>query len=266
MTEPPKTPTPWWGDHALEEGQTARWRIGALTLWAHRRAQEWRLAHATTNDPFDNEVAVEVPCGEPLPTQGVSIVRFGMGRTEPALRVLPVLPDRPVGSRPDPPFSVLAGEEGRLSMSSPVWVRVLAGARRLLDLPVYRPSDTWFGASTREGEVCYASWTTCRTDLADLPVRPHRAVAPVRIRNRTQEPVLVERLNMPVLYLSLYASTDGVLWTQGVTLDLAVEGGTAEIQIDKEGPRESPGAVRLADPRDDAGKNLLVRALSALIG
>jgi hypothetical protein len=189
-----------------------------------------------------------------------------MERSESALRLLPRLPDRPVVSRPDTPFYVLAGEEIRLFVSSPVWVHVLSGERELLEIPIYRPSDTWFGPSTREGEVCYASWTSGRTELAELPRRPHRAVATVRVENHTEKSVLVERLNIPVPYLALYAAADGSLWTQGVTLRMVEDGATAEIHIAKEGPPEAPGATRLADPREDADRNLLVRALSALIG
>lgn len=266
MTKGPPSHKTWWGEYALEPGQTGRWRIGALTLWAHRRTGEWRLAHGSSNDPFDDGVHVEVPSAEPIPSQGLTAMRYGMKRTDPTLVLEPALPDRPVVSRPDTPFYVLAGEEVRLYISAPVWVRALAGARKLLEVPVYRPSDTWFGPSTREGEVCYDSRTSCRTELADLPQRPHRAVAAVRIRNRTGESVLIERLNLPVPFLSVYASPAGTLWTQGVTLEMANEGGTAELRIDKGAPPEAEGAALVSGAREDADRNLLVRALSALIG
>jgi hypothetical protein len=91
-------------------------------------------------------------------------------------------------------------------------------------------------------------------------------VAAVRIRNRTEKPVLIERLNLPVPFLSVYASPPGTLWTQGVTLEMVSDGGTAELRIDKGPPPEAQGAALVSGPREDADKNLLVRALSALIG
>jgi hypothetical protein len=266
MTKTPPAPRSWWGEYTLQDGQTGRWRIGALTVWAQRRAAEWRLAHGSTNDPFDDAVRVEVPCGDPIPTQGVTATRYGMKHTGGALVLEPALPDRAVVSRPDIPFYVLAGEEVRLYLSTPIWVRVGTGGRTLLEVPVYRPSDTWFGPSTREGEVCYDTRTTCRTDLSEVPRRPHRAVAAVRIRNRSEKPVLIERLNLPVPFLSVYASPAGTLWTQGVTLEMESDGGTAELQIDKAAPPEAQGAALVSGPREAADKNLLVRALSALIG
>ncbi len=266
MTKNTAAPAVWWREYTLEDGQTGRWRIGALTLWAQRRIGEWRLAHGSTNDPFDDAVSVEAPCAGPIPSQGVTATRYGMKHTDGVLALEPALPDRPVVSRPDTPFYVLAGEEVRLYISAPIWVRVRAGGRKLLEVPVYRPSDTWFGPSTREGEICYDTRTSCRTELSDLPRRPHRAVAAVRIRNRTGEPVLIERLNLPVPFLSVYASPAGTLWTQGVTLEMANEGGTAELRIDKGAPSEAQGAALVSGPREDTDRNLLVRALSALIG
>ncbi|MEW6486903.1 MAG: hypothetical protein AB1578_03190 [Thermodesulfobacteriota bacterium] len=266
MTKNPAAPKPWWGEYTLEDGQTGRWRIGALTLWAQRRTGEWRLAHGSTNDPFDDAVSVEVPCREAIPSKDLTATRYGMKHTNGALALEPALPDRAVVSRPDTPFYVLAGEEVRLYISTPIWVRVGSGGRTLLEVPVYRPSDTWFGPSTREGEVCYDTRTTCRTELSEVPRRPHRAVAAVRIRNRTEKPVLIERLNLPVPFLSVYASPPGTLWTQGVTLEMVSDGGTAELRIDKGPPPEAQGAALVSGPREDADKNLLVRALSALIG
>ncbi|MFU8856813.1 MAG: hypothetical protein ACNA8S_07365 [Deferrisomatales bacterium] len=267
MTEHPVAPpSVWWGRYTLEEGLTGRWRVGALTLWAQRRPGEWRLAHASTNDPFDDEVASQVPSAEPIPSHGATLVRYAMKHTDRFLALEPALPDRPVVSRPDTPFYVLAGEEVRLFISTPVWVRVLAGARRLLEIPVYRPSDTWFGPSTREGEVCYDTRTSCRNELSQVPRRPHRAVAAVTIRNRTGDAVLVERLNLPVPYLAVYAAPGGGLWTQGVTLQMGGDGGSAELHIGKGAPTEAHGATLLTGPREDADRNILVRALSALIG
>ncbi len=260
----PKGPL-WWGEFSLAEGERGKWRIGALDLWAERRPLEWRIHHQTRDDPFDAAVAVEVPAGG-MPTDGIALARFSMGKPGKVLNLQPVLPDRPLVSSPDSPFFVLPGEQVLLFISSPVWVRVSAKDRQLLELPIYRSSDTWFGPSTREGELCYASRTRCRTELEDLPPRPHRAVTSVHLQNRTEGSILVERLNLPVRYLSLFSAADGKLWTETLTLVTANEGETAEIQIGKGPPDHAKGARLQTGPRESPDKNLLVRALGALIG
>ena len=256
----------WWGRFSLSEGNVGRWRVGALTLWAERRPREWRLTYVSTNDPYDSEVDIQASTAEAPPLEGVTTVRFAMSRTDDTLSLTPALPDRPVVSRPETPFYVLAGEDVRLYISSPVWATIKAGDHQLLEVPIYRPSDTWFGPNTCEGELCYASRTNCRSDLEDIPVRPHRAIAAVRIRNRSRNPILIERVNLPVHYLSLFSTADGGLWTQAVTLEMARGGSTAEIQIGKEAPPEAKEAKKISDYREAPDKNLLVRALSALIG
>ncbi|GAB4264548.1 MAG: hypothetical protein Kow0092_16300 [Deferrisomatales bacterium] len=258
----------WWGSFELAEGQTGRWRVGALTLWIRRDPAEWTVAHVSADDPFDTSAEVQVPAEEPLPEEGVTLSRFAARKTYGHLRVQPILPDRPVVSRPEVPFHVLAEDEVRVYVSSPVWVKIEAGRplRPLLEVAPYRVSDTWFGPNTREGELCYAGRTRCRHEPEDLPRRPQRAVTPVVVRNRAEKTLAVERLNLPAPLLSLYASPAGALWTQPLVVEIAREGATAEIRIERKAPPEAPGAVLLTGPREDAGKNMLTRALGALIG
>lgn len=258
----------WWGLYSIPESGAGRWRVGALRLWVERRPSEWRVAHWSSDDPSDGACEVEVPCTGTSAPEDVVRERFGLRATGPEFRLTPVLPDRSVVSRPETPFHVLAEAEVQVYVSTPVWLEVAAGTpvRRLLELPLFRNSDTWFGSSTREGELCYANRTTLRQTYDDLPIRPHRALTPVRIHNRAESPLLVERLNVPVPYLSLYVGPDGALWTQSLVYDIAREGDTAEMHIDKGLPSEAPEAGLVGGPREIGSRNMLVRALGALIG
>jgi hypothetical protein len=258
----------WWGTFSVEEDTANCWRVGALTVWIERRREEWRISHASTDDPFETAVEITTPAEEILPEGDVTLHRFAAKRTENGLKITPVLPDRPLVSRPDTPFHVLAGDDVLVYVSSPVWMKIEAGAppRSLLELPIYRSSDTWFGPNTREGELCYASRTACRQDHDDLPRRPHRAVTPLRIRNRTEATLLIERLNVPVPNLSLYATSRGALWTQTVTVEIEREGGTAELRTGTKAPSEAQGATLVSGPREEQDTNIFTRALGALIG
>lgn len=66
-----------------------------------------------------------------------------------------------------------------------------------------RPSDTWFGPTTSEGEPCYASKTVCRLRVEDVPLRPHRCLTKVTLRNRADDSLSLDRLKLPVNALAL---------------------------------------------------------------
>ena len=256
----------WWGEFTLQEGQCGLWQVGPTRVWAQHLAREWRLAHDGGGDPADTTVSMELPCeamGE------AALTRFSIREPGERLRLTPLLADRSVISRPERPLVIPPWEDVTLYVSSPLWMRVEAVGPgiTLQEFPLFRPSDTWFGPLTREGGLCYASSTLALTDPSGFPHTPQRAVTPVLIRNRAEESLTVERLNLPVPFLSLYRGADGTLWTQQVRLDRDEEKGElAMLQLDATAPEQAGGGERLAPPRRPVEKNLMVQAFSRLFG
>lgn len=136
----------------------------------------------------------------------------------------------------------------------------------MLDLPVQRPSDTWFGPSSREGEVCYAARTRAILDLQDLPLRTVRATTPVRIKNNGQTPLLLERLLLPIPHLSLFATHDGRLWTEELSIHCDQEMRSAHLQIGKGAPAMTGTTQQLNPPRVLPERGVFTRALGAIFG
>ncbi|CAN5898752.1 hypothetical protein BH24DEI2_BH24DEI2_23860 [soil metagenome] len=253
-----------WGDFELAEGVTGHWRVGPLHLWVSNLEHEWRVAYLQEDDPLESALNVAIPA-QALPPEEATSLRFGFGKTGTGLTLEPVLADRSVVVKPEVPLYVPSGEEATLYVSTPVWVRVsLKKTGTLLELPSYRPSDTWFGSSTVAGEFCYASRTAGRLSLDELEFRPHRAVTPVCVRNRADNPLLWERVKLPVQYLAVYRAESRFLWTQQVTLEREEDGDLAGLVIAKNVPKEVGRAVRMSEPRQHADKNLVVRAFSKL--
>ena len=168
-------------------------------------------------------------------------------------------------SRPLKPVHIPPGQEITFFVSSPLWLRLELpeGNSLLEEFPIRRPSDTWFGPSTQVGELCYASETNCLLSLDELPARPHRAFTPVVISNKGDDMMLLERLNLPVPYLSLYEA-DGRLWTQTVNMSREQELGLATVDMATGPPPQAKGAQPLRGPRRALEKNVLTWALSAL--
>ena len=254
----------WWGDYEVAANQTLCWQLGPKTLWITRGDNEWRVASAEGDDRLDDRLViaerVEEPAGDDL-----DVRRFATGSGSRSLRLEPALPDLDVVVKTTQPFSVPPEEETTLYVSVPLWIRVYLDGREvaLVDTPIFRPSDTWFGPNTMTGELCYALQTSARLDPEQLPHRPHRAISAVRIQNKAPSVLLIEKLKVPVPYLSLFASSQGHLWTEALTLKRKQDADGIEVRLDDK-PRVVVATERIAPPRKKLSKGFLLDAFGDL--
>ena len=263
-----------WGGMQLELGEPRQLRIGPLLLSIQRLPGEWRVAQSVAPpsvEEADDGAEQEAPA-DLIGLEGLQ--RFAVAGEQSSISVLPALADRAVVTRPEHPFHLPAGEEVAVFVSTPLWVRLSVGdpPTTLAEIPVTRPSDTWFGPSTREGELCYAGRAFLRLSLDNIPVRPHRAVTTLLLRNRAEDELYLRALKLPVDHLALYAASDGRVWTQDITMERSEEVTAAKVLGSTMGavrlrdapPRLAPEAHRITTPRQDAAGNLATRAFSAL--
>ena len=256
----------WWDEIEAGPGETAYWRVGPTEVWATRHDLEWQVAWRTTGEPLDTDLAFEAPArNRPVP-EDAETVRFAMAKPPPTLRLAPRLADRAVVTRPEKPFRVPSGENIEVYVSSPLWAAAEVGPERgrLHEIPLSRPSDTWFGPSTTEGELCYAMRTVARLSLDKVPMSPQRAVTAVRLRNRASDPLAFERLRLPVATLSLHADADGNLWTEAVRLQRQEEGDLAELEVDRKPPASAGETKLVSSARQPREANAIIRAFSSL--
>jgi hypothetical protein len=191
--------------------------------------------------------------------------RYSVRRTSGSVALRPALADRPVVTRPEHPLSVLPDEAVTLYLSTPLWVRVelVESDRQLAEVPSHQMSDTWFGPSPLEGTFCYATRTVGRLRLDRLPLRLHRALTPLTVRNRAEEPLALERVQLPAPHLSLYVTPDDVLWTEGVTMTHREAGEGAAVQIKDGPPSVVEAAERMQDPREKSKQGLFTSTFGA---
>lgn len=210
----------WWQKRILPVGQAAHWKVGPLVMKVLRLAEEWRVLWIPGDDLADNEFRHEFPFEGRLPdSPQLQLGRFALGDRSGALTLEPCLADRPVVTRPESPVWILPDDEATFYVSSPLFVRVRVGdliSKQLLEIPILRPSDTWFGPSAMEGELCYASRTKLMPREDALLRLRHRAISHITIENAAPTPLFLERLKLPVPYLSLYMGADGVCSTNSI--------------------------------------------------
>jgi hypothetical protein len=257
-----------WGAFTIRENEGGRFRIGPATLWIHRWAFEWRVGYVAADDALRKDVEVCLPCPEPEPEPGAQIWRFGVKRTSGGIELAPALADRPVVSRPETPFYLPPQEEATLYVSTPLWVtvRTLDPSLVLKDVPAYRPSDTWFGPSTLEGELCYALRTSARLELGAVPLRAHRAVTAVVIRNKDKTTLLLERLKLPVQLVALYRDKAGSHWTETLIMEREESRDLASLKVSKQPPKGVQNAVKISGPRQRPEHGIMTWTLGALFG
>ncbi len=270
MTKPDDHATlqPWWGECILAANTMGRWHIGPLILWAQRLAKEWRIAWRSGEELMQPVAQVEMSLPIEKPAAGMAVCRFSFRETGKPLRLVPASADRSVVVKPEVPLYIPGGEEITLFVSTPLWVQVFVGhgSMPLVEVPTLRPSDTWFGADTRHGEMCYASRTLAQLRVEDIVPRPHRAITPVSIRNHASDTLAVERLSVPMPLLSLSVSERGHFWTQSVILERHTPRGEAALQL---GDMNLSGATRMqhiGGPRQMQEDQTVLRALSRFFG
>ncbi|MDQ2070776.1 hypothetical protein [Natronospira bacteriovora] len=256
---------PWWGRYDLDEGQTGmQWRIGPLQLQARRWRQEWRLAWREGEDPLSTTLE-HGPLDE-LDEEGHTVARYAFSDSSRGLYLKPRLADRPVVVRPDIPLYVPGGEETVIYVSTSIWVQVMNAEETatLTEIPSYRPSDSWFGPNTREGELCYASRSLARLRLDEVIQRPHRVVSPVTVRNKAEDALLIERLSVPVPLLPLYASRQNQLWTQPMVMERSADGKQGALKLEEMQLPAGLEVTRISEARQEPPKHGLLRALESL--
>ena len=252
--------TRWWDALELPPQGYASLQLGPLHLLLSRSKGVLQLATRADGDALDERLERGVVSAW-QPPAGYDVQRFALG--DGPLRLQPRLPDRFAVARPERPTTVPAGVTLTAYLTVPVWVAVLDGETTLTEIPVYRPSDTWFGPSTMEGELGYALRTSLKTSYKRLHLRPHRAVTRLTIVNRGSTPLAISRLRLPMDELSLHAGQTA-LWTEELRIVRKQDDDTAEVTIPGSLPDEAGPLVKVAGARHASDGALLLRVFNSL--
>ena len=192
------------------------------------------------------------------------MARFACKQTSsPQLTLRPALADEHIVSRPAMRFRLLQKEQVDIFIGTPPWLQVLDGDRLLCDMPSKQLKTTWFGPDTRTGRLCYATQTAARLRPDAVLQRPGFVVTKLTVVNRTDDLFIFDRVNIPIPCLALYCDTDGVMWTEDVTV-VHDRAQLASIQLSQRPPSMAPDATRISTARRPAPKSILVRAVQQL--
>ncbi|MDE1464048.1 hypothetical protein [Spartinivicinus poritis] len=213
-------------------GKNQAWDFGTLLFSLKRQPHEWQVHYKHFNlNPEAELNEVSTWCGECSLTDDDNFKRFVFSRTHKDLTITPILPDRNLVAKPIVNITLMPEEQITLYVSVALWLRVsvkkptIESVKNnkddyitLCELPIRELSNTWFGPSTLEGELCYASKTHALVNQESLTLKPYRAIVPVSIINNQPDILKIEKINIPVPALGLYRNNNGLFLASGVTL------------------------------------------------
>lgn len=250
---------PWWKPVQLAQQQCWRYAIGPLTIYLQRHASEWWLASESLGDT-EEQFRLEQGEVAQIPEE-LAYSRFAFDRSPDSFLLRPRLLDRPVVVRTNQPVNIPPDQKITFFISTPVCVAVeLPGDLELREIPVLRLSDTWFGPSTRIGELCYSTRTQARNSRNEVLLRPHRAVTPVTVHNRSEKMLIIDKISLPVPFLAVYGRADGALWTDPLLLEHVSDDALAKLKVGEQPPEGISRAELLTPARELPRKGGLVRA------
>ena len=257
---------PWWGTFTIPTGESRIWHIGPTRLVLTRQPREIRVVHWTEGEALSDASRVDEPFDGEIP-EDARLDRFGFDDTPASIVLVPQHADRPVVTQPEFPFHLPPREQATIYVSLPAWLQIRAKADgpAIYEAPLFRPSDTWFGASTRIGELCYASRTAARLNLENLPLLPQRVAAAVHIQNKSSQRLDLERLKLPAPMLSVHASERGRLWTEKITLVRKSDGDAAELELSRKPPSEAGTTTFVEGGREKHTRGALLRSFGRIL-
>lgn len=244
-----------WDDLTFPENDFAVWQAGSLTCWYRRQGRQIFLAHSHDADAFQSPVLDES-------ANHTTVERWSLDREVSGLSVSPVFPERAFVIKPEMTFRVMKGVQTRIFIRVPIWTRLETGKQLLLELPLLILSTTWSG-TFMEGELCYSIRSGIRSSVTPDPERPHMAICPLHISNRSDADLMIEKINLHVANLSLFIH-EGQLWSDETRIEYKGENDVSQIKVSGKPPAEAEGAQLVAKPRNPSKKRLSARTFTSL--
>jgi hypothetical protein len=236
-------------------------------VWITLLEQEWQIRYQRMAEDDDQQRWLQQVI-EASHDAKLNVQRFVRPDNGNQVQYLPAMSSLATVIRPFQPLTIPAASECMIYVGTLLWMRIQVGDKRthLMELPLADPSLTWVGRTTMEGELCYAAATFARLVLDAVPKRPWRAITPVRIVNQRDEPLLLERFNLPTPLLSLHRNEEGQLWTPGVTVTCETDMNSARLKIDHQLISAAGRCTLVAPAHEQAARGGLVRAYDRIFG
>lgn len=250
-----------WQPVSIEADKLYRAQIGPLKLWLKRFEDELYIATQTNHEDSPVEVAFGLEPTKESQPENLQWARWIIGK-ETLIRLLPVMPDRPIVVRPEMPVNIPKSHEAVFFVSIPVWVRICAGqaeALHLCEVPTEVLSNIWYG-DPMTGQLCYSLKSRARRQITDSKPLPARAICPVKVKNSASTQLDVHRFCVDLDYLNIYDGQNQT-WANGVEIIFRGEEHPSDIQYSSKSPNFEGVGRLLSKARKQAKKGILQKSM-----
>jgi hypothetical protein len=275
----PLVPSPvinCWTTFPMVQGDHLHCELGPLDLHVLHRSNELKVYWRSSLDHRSTHVAMKhqrQPAWvddllDPPHEAGETVFRYAIAQNKVSLSLRPHLPNRPIVARLSEPLWVHGHRAIEIFVSNPLWIE-LYEAQTLLSMahiPSLPLSDSWFGSSPREGELCYANRTEARLDVHKIPLNLMRATTRITVVNQLEEPVRVERVKIPSALLGLHINQKSQLWTTSLRLERRALQGKSKVQLGAPKATSQDPFHLITPPAFLTGATIIERAFHKLIG
>lgn len=241
----------------MQSGDSFHLRFGPMDMYIDKIPTEYRVRWMTSNDWMDSSFHYQFPYSGMPPENLLNEKRFAYSDRAPALKVAPMLGEMPFVVKPDTTFMILPGEKAKIFLSTPVNMALSDGETGDLidEFPVLHRVKTWFGETPTKGQLCFFTRIHAALIEENLPFRPHRALTHLYVENSSRKPIAIEKLKIPVNYLTLYQDSRGLFVTSSLSVKIAARDSLKDLKIFA--PLDEDGEVQVIQtPRESIPKTL----------
>jgi hypothetical protein len=261
--------TKWWGDVTANNATQLQLAFAGLLLNLAFKDNEWLFQYEISNHSNVKTLPLKYSELKPSNIELKHQQRFVFSLPPTGITLQPALADRPVICRPNITVILVPNEEISLFVAIPLWLQLKIDTTDipLIDIPTLRLSDTWFGPNAREGIICYASNASEQLQITPSDTHDIKATIEIRIKNHSDENLVLDKVSIPVNNLGLYADTDDHLYTRRVILTReGSNNGSLTIDTAMSCNMDESSMKLITPPRKDLGGNKITQALWSLFG
>ncbi len=246
-----------WGVHPLPSEETVGWQFGTLQFWCESSGEELWLAYHYIEDGQEPDLTLNEPPQRP------EWLRWILKKSQKEIRIDPIFPDLPLVVKPEYSFRVPIGVQTHIYVHVPLWAKMFVEETPIIELPTVVLSKTWFG-DPLEGELCYwLSSPALKQRRPNLDVH-HLAICPIKIVNRSQDELSVEKICLRVNQLSLF-KWEQQLWSDEIRIRFRGKNEISEIDFTQKPPSEASKAKLITPPRNPSKKGITAKTFASII-
>lgn len=244
----------FWNKYEFQVDEALLFKAGYAEIFVKHIANGWLIKTQEVTLPQADLQVEETGRVE----EDSDVFHFQTGKSH-SLHVVPAFPNKAVVFRNNKNIKVSAGQSACLYFSIPLFLQFYVSEVKeenlLLEVPLQRLSDTWFGPAD-SGEPAFSIGSSYAKTLAEVRPVAWEAVVPVEIINTSTGLLDLQRLILRVEDFSLYQKNRQLL-SNYVSIEFKGQENAGSVNLTTRKDIHGQKPVVVSAARNNGSKNLL---------